>query len=60
VGNGNGALAWQRVQSRHRDRPRGGEAAPDDALVFGGSKDGDARSDTFIGPEEPVDTGVRH
>jgi hypothetical protein len=29
--------------------------APDDARVFGGSADGEARSRTFVGPEEPVD-----
>jgi small-conductance mechanosensitive channel len=38
---------------------RGGAAAgpeaPDDARVFGGSDDGDARSNAFVGPEEPVD-----
>jgi small-conductance mechanosensitive channel len=62
VGNGNGTLAWQRARSQHRDRDRarGGEAVPDDALVFGGSRDGDARSDTFVGPEEPADAGLRH
>jgi hypothetical protein len=31
----------------------------DNARVFGGSNDGDARSDAFIGPEEPAGSPKR-
>ncbi len=35
--------------------PRDGrQDTPDDARVFGGSDDGDARSNAFVGPEEPA------
>ncbi|MET8350368.1 MULTISPECIES: mechanosensitive ion channel domain-containing protein [unclassified Micromonospora] len=42
-------LPWQWVQPR---RPARRTEVPDDARVFGGSDDGDARSEAFIGPEE--------
>ncbi len=38
-----------------RPVPRDGrQDTPDDARVFGGSDDGDARSNAFVGPEEPA------
>ncbi|QGN49444.1 mechanosensitive ion channel [Micromonospora sp. WMMC415] len=55
VGDADSNLAWQWVQPR---RPAGRLAdgdVPDDARVFGGSDDGDARSEAFVGPDEPVD-----
>ncbi|MEU5726816.1 mechanosensitive ion channel domain-containing protein [Micromonospora sp. NPDC047738] len=54
VGDVSGALPWQAVRSR-RPAPRLPEDVPDDARVFGGSDDGEARSEVFVGPEEPVD-----
>jgi hypothetical protein len=56
LGNGDGAFA-----STHRIHERGsdGRVVPDDARVFGGSSDGEARRDSFVGPEEPVDAGSR-
>ena len=35
--------------------PQPTEEVPDDARVFGGSDDGEARSEAFVGPEEPAD-----
>jgi small-conductance mechanosensitive channel len=34
--------------------PDGRRESPDDARVFGGSDDGEARSSAFVGPEEPA------
>nr|QLK00307.1 mechanosensitive ion channel family protein [Micromonospora carbonacea] len=54
VGDASGALPWQAVQSRHPVRRRTEPEAPDDARVFGGSDDGAARSEAFVGPDEPT------
>ncbi|MDO3704096.1 mechanosensitive ion channel [Micromonospora sp. C28SCA-DRY-2] len=55
VGDAAGGLPWQWVQPRRPVRRRVEGDLPDDARVFGGSDDGDARSEAFVGPEEPVD-----
>ncbi|MET8194872.1 mechanosensitive ion channel family protein [Micromonospora sp. NPDC005222] len=52
VGEVTGLLPWQAVQPRRPARPPAGTEAPDDARVFGGSDDGDARSEVFVGREE--------
>jgi small-conductance mechanosensitive channel len=58
IGDASGELPWQWVQPR---RPAGAGAQggeidlPDDARIFGGSDDGEARNEAFVGPEEPVD-----
>lgn len=57
VGDAKGGFDWQRVQLGRRGGPVPASEAPDDARVFGGSDDGDARSSTFVGPDEPVDAG---
>ncbi|MGW3605517.1 mechanosensitive ion channel family protein [Micromonospora sp. NPDC005161] len=49
LGDAGSDLPWQWVQPR---RPARRTEVPDDARVFGGSDDGDARSEAFIGPEE--------
>ncbi|MGW3808221.1 mechanosensitive ion channel family protein [Micromonospora sp. NPDC005113] len=49
LGDAGSDLPWQWVQPR---RPERRTEVPDDARVFGGSDDGDARSEAFIGPEE--------
>ncbi|MGC9668142.1 mechanosensitive ion channel family protein [Planosporangium sp. 12N6] len=54
VGDGDDAHVWQWGRRRTLDRGTADGHAPDDSRVFGGSDDGDARSDTFVGPEEPV------
>jgi hypothetical protein len=59
VGDGNGAFASKRMKWQLRDRDSAGQPAPDDARVFGGGNDGEARGETFVGPEEPVDAGSR-
>ncbi|MFG2046997.1 mechanosensitive ion channel family protein [Micromonospora sp. NPDC048935] len=51
LGDANSNLPWQWVQPRRPTR-RSDTEAPDDARVFGGSDDGDARSEAFVGPEE--------
>ncbi|MBG6103613.1 mechanosensitive ion channel family protein [Micromonospora vinacea] len=51
LGDATSNLSWQWVQPRRPARPSDTEA-PDDARVFGGSDDGDARSEAFVGPEE--------
>ncbi|SBT38039.1 mechanosensitive ion channel family protein [Micromonospora auratinigra] len=66
VGDAAGPLPWQVVAPRRTVRRRPDADIPDDARVFGGSDDGDARSETFGGSddgearrevlvEEPVD-----
>ncbi|MGW0435540.1 mechanosensitive ion channel family protein [Micromonospora sp. NPDC003197] len=55
IGDANSDLAWQWVQPRRPNPTPAEQGVPDDARVFGGSDDGDARSTTFVGPEEPVD-----
>ncbi|MEV0394833.1 mechanosensitive ion channel domain-containing protein [Polymorphospora rubra] len=55
VGDAGGDLPWQWVRPRRPARRPADAEAPDDARVFGGSDDGDARGHAFVGPEEPVD-----
>lgn len=55
VGDGTGGLAWQWVRARPASRVSGDQEPPDDARVFGGSDDGNARRSAFVGPEEPVE-----
>ncbi|MEW2385251.1 mechanosensitive ion channel domain-containing protein [Micromonospora sp. NPDC047707] len=55
VGDADSNLAWQWVQPRRPARRLADGDVPDDARVFGGSDDGDARSEAFVGPDEPVD-----
>lgn len=52
LGDANSDLPWQWVQPRRPARRANDTEAPDDARVFGGSDDGDARSEAFVGPEE--------
>ncbi|MFG2062972.1 mechanosensitive ion channel family protein [Micromonospora sp. NPDC048871] len=52
VGDGAGTLPWQWV--RPARAPRRHAEVPDDARLFGGSDDGEARSEAFVGPEEPA------
>ncbi|MDZ5446998.1 mechanosensitive ion channel [Micromonospora sp. 4G57] len=56
VGDASGALPWQVVQPRRPVRRLPDTDVPDDARVFGGSDDGEARSEVFVGREEPADT----
>ncbi|BCL16845.1 mechanosensitive ion channel protein MscS [Micromonospora sagamiensis] len=55
LGDATGDLPWQWVQPRRPVRRRPDGALPDDARLFGGSDDGDARSEAFVGPDEPDD-----
>ncbi|MEO3778655.1 mechanosensitive ion channel family protein [Micromonospora sp. B11E3] len=55
VGDAAGALPWQSVAPRRPARRLPEADVPDDARLFGGSEDGDARSEAFVGPEEPVE-----
>ncbi|GII25336.1 mechanosensitive ion channel family protein [Planosporangium mesophilum] len=50
---------WRWEHSRIADGVGTNGNVPDDARVFGGSEDGEARSEAFVGPEEPVDAGSR-
>ncbi|MEV4727323.1 mechanosensitive ion channel family protein [Micromonospora humida] len=52
VGDGAGNLPWQWVPPRRQVRRRTEGELPDDARVFGGSDDGDARSEAFVGPDQ--------
>ncbi|WP_433318008.1 mechanosensitive ion channel family protein [Micromonospora sp. CA-269861] len=52
LGDSTSNLSWQWVQPRRPTRRPSETEAPDDARVFGGSDDGDARSEAFVGPEE--------
>ncbi|WP_430501105.1 mechanosensitive ion channel family protein [Micromonospora trifolii] len=52
LGDSNSNLSWQWVQPRRPARRLSDTEATDDARVFGGSDDGDARSEAFVGPEE--------
>ncbi len=65
VGDSAGSLPWQspppphpapRRPTSHRPTSRRPDDAeiPDDARLFGGSDDGEARSEAFVGPEEPA------
>ncbi|MEH1016080.1 mechanosensitive ion channel domain-containing protein [Micromonospora sp. CPCC 206060] len=71
VGDASAALVWQTAPARRPNRGRSetGRAdgpatavdgatdtpVPDDARLFGGSHDGDARGGAFVGPDEPVE-----
>ncbi|MEU1586761.1 mechanosensitive ion channel domain-containing protein [Micromonospora sp. NPDC005710] len=52
LGDSSSNLSWQWVQPRRPARRPSDTEARDDARVFGGSDDGDARSEAFVGPEE--------
>ncbi|MBQ0906566.1 mechanosensitive ion channel family protein [Micromonospora sp. U21] len=52
LGDAGSNLPWQWVQPRRPVRRLTDTEVPDDARVFGGSDDGDARSEAFVGPEE--------
>ncbi|MEU1754509.1 mechanosensitive ion channel domain-containing protein [Micromonospora matsumotoense] len=51
LGDSSGSLPWQWVQPGRPARRRSDGEMPDDARVFGGSDDGDARSEAFVGPD---------
>ncbi|NES30351.1 mechanosensitive ion channel [Micromonospora terminaliae] len=55
VGDTGGSLPWQAVPPRRPARRRTDTEVPDDARVFGGSDDGEARSEAFVGREEHAD-----
>ncbi|MEV4711017.1 mechanosensitive ion channel domain-containing protein [Micromonospora sp. NPDC049374] len=55
VGDGGSDLPWQWVQPRHSGRRRAETEVPDDARLFGGSDDGHARNEAFVGPDETVE-----
>ncbi|MFG2057427.1 mechanosensitive ion channel family protein [Micromonospora sp. NPDC048930] len=55
VGDASAPLPWQAVTPRRTIRRRPDTEIPDDARVFGGSDDGEARSEAFVGPDEPAD-----
>ncbi|MCW3843414.1 mechanosensitive ion channel family protein [Micromonospora yasonensis] len=55
VGDATGPLPWQVVAPRRTLRRPPDTDIPDDARVFGGSDDGEARSEVFSGNEEPAD-----
>ncbi|GIJ22623.1 mechanosensitive ion channel family protein [Micromonospora lutea] len=54
VGDGGSDLPWQWVQPRSARR-RAEAEVPDDARLFGGSDDGEARNEAFVGPDENVE-----
>ncbi|MGC1211842.1 MAG: mechanosensitive ion channel family protein, partial [Micromonospora sp.] len=56
LGDAGGTMPWQAVQPRRPVRRLPDTDAPDDARVFGGSQDGDARSEVFVGREEHADS----
>ncbi|SCF27189.1 Mechanosensitive ion channel [Micromonospora viridifaciens] len=55
VGAVSGPLPWQAVQPRRPPRRPAGTEVPDDARVFGGSDDGEARSEAFVGRDDHAD-----
>ncbi|MFV2113022.1 mechanosensitive ion channel family protein [Micromonospora sp. LOL_025] len=55
IGDAESNLAWQWVRPRRPVNRRTDAELPDDARVFGGSDDGDARSEAFVGPDEPAE-----
>ncbi|MET8835229.1 mechanosensitive ion channel domain-containing protein [Micromonospora sp. NPDC004540] len=55
VGDTAGPPPWQAVQPRRPVRRLPDTEVPDDARVFGGSDDGEARSEVFVGREEHAD-----
>ncbi|SCL24617.1 Small-conductance mechanosensitive channel [Micromonospora rhizosphaerae] len=56
VGDASGALPWQAVRPRRPVRRLPDTEMPDDARLFGGSEDGEARSEVFVGPDEHADS----
>ncbi|MBX7267971.1 mechanosensitive ion channel [Micromonospora sp. Llam7] len=56
VGDGAGNLPWQWVQPRQSSRRNGEAEMPDDSRIFGGSDDGQARNEAFVGPDESADS----
>ncbi|PWR07085.1 mechanosensitive ion channel protein MscS, partial [Micromonospora acroterricola] len=54
LGGAGSNLPWQWVQPRRPVRRLTDTEVPDDARVFGGGDDGAARSEAFVGPEEPA------
>ncbi|MEV1328792.1 mechanosensitive ion channel domain-containing protein [Micromonospora costi] len=54
LGDAASDLPWQWVQPRRPARRLADGDVPDDARLFGGSDDGDARSEAFVGPDEPA------
>ncbi|MGW5670295.1 mechanosensitive ion channel family protein [Micromonospora sp. NPDC003776] len=52
VGDAAGPLPWQVVAPRRTIRRRADTDIPDDARVFGGSDDGEARSEAFSGSDD--------
>ncbi|GAA3762830.1 mechanosensitive ion channel [Plantactinospora mayteni] len=65
VGDASGRLPWQWVEPRGPvpggtadNRPAEHEP-PDDARLFGGTDDGEARSSAFVGPDEPAEPPPR-
>ncbi|MBF9129069.1 mechanosensitive ion channel family protein [Plantactinospora sp. S1510] len=69
IGDASGTLPWQSVEPTwpapgRPERPSaasrsGPHEPPDDARLFGGDDDGEARSHDFVGPDEPVDAPPR-
>jgi hypothetical protein len=57
VGDADSELPWQWVQPRRPTRAPVEREMVEDSRLFGGSRDADARSTAFAGPEEPVDAG---
>ncbi|TDB81123.1 mechanosensitive ion channel [Micromonospora sp. KC721] len=55
IGDSSGTLPWQWVQPRRPVRRRTETDVPDDARVFGGSGDGEARSEAFVGPDNDAE-----
>ncbi|MGW4500919.1 mechanosensitive ion channel family protein [Micromonospora sp. NPDC004336] len=55
LGDAESNLPWQWVRPRRPVRRLADGEVPDDARVFGGSDDGDARSEAFVGPDEPAE-----
>ncbi|MCM0677208.1 mechanosensitive ion channel family protein [Micromonospora phytophila] len=56
LGDAESNLPWQWVRPRRPVRRLSDAEVPDDARVFGGSSDGDARSEAFVGPDEPAES----
>ncbi|GIJ28039.1 mechanosensitive ion channel protein MscS [Micromonospora qiuiae] len=54
VGDGAGSLPRHPAPHRPASRRPTDVELPDDARLFGGSDDGEARSEAFVGPEEPA------
>ncbi|MFC3501819.1 mechanosensitive ion channel family protein [Micromonospora krabiensis] len=55
LGDADSRLPWQWVQPRRATARLADGEVPDDARLFGGSDDGDARSEAFVGPDETAE-----